>query len=791
MSDSGSPVAADQQSVSSSAGYTQARREARNAAKRAAEASAAAAALHSDTQATVGAHAMQDLKLPCLPVSPTGALTETLRSISADHVLPSPWCTLPDVPTFVLPANDGDRLQRVLDLGLKALSLGGRAVTMTDATLLSSVLAGGSTLERLLLDRGAIDANHSPPVPEDLLKVEVERLEAEVGPEDDEAALEKLQALLEKAKIEFTTYEAGIRALAMQPFDRIVTLFAGLQRNYTVTHLDVSRNNLGAANTEGRAQYQTLRRLGAIIDGTKALRSVDFSGNGMGPVGVGILAKALTKNITIHTVNLSGNELMGDAPDEDEDPENQEGDPVFGELAQSLEALAEVLKKNKFLKTIALRNNRLKAEIDVDGEDDGVDTPLGRFLEPFKKYHRLEVLDVGSNELGPAGARMLAAALIPNGSITALDVSDNGLGLQGLSFMTKLLAENTTLSKLHMQRNKINWNRKSKKATKAAHEIFAAFAAALSKNGSLTELNLGGHHFGVEVSDLLLTDFDKSRVTTLNFESNNLCGEPDSAAPDTRALEKILAATKRPQYPLRVLRVASNRLMEAGAALVAGCLVPDVEELDICRNVIGDEGCREIAAALSRPAADGRRASLRELKLGYNTLRDAAPVAQIVANLTSLHTLDVGHNRIASDENAFTNFVHALGNGSALRAVSLDSNALGTVPSHVTAIETLFRRAQAPLSSVDLYDNPAISLQDTLKLVSALANNQALRSVRISSQAGDRYQLADAATKLLAVNHALVDVDLCFPHDMDDDESLGAIRQRLVENALTNSPAPL
>jgi Ran GTPase-activating protein (RanGAP) involved in mRNA processing and transport len=434
---------------------------------------------------------------------------------------------------------------------------------------------------------------------------------------------------------------------------------------------------------------------------------------------------------------------------------------------------------------LALRNNRLKPEIEVDGEDDGADTALGKFLEPLRKYHRLEVLDLSSNELGPAGARMVSAALMPNKSVTSLDVSDNALGLQGLDFLGKLLAGNATLQTLHCQRNQVTWNKKSKKATKAAFEIFANFATALSGNSTLSELNMAGHHFGVDVCDTLFEGFEKSRVATLTFDSNNLCGEPDVEFPDTRALEKIIAATKRAEHPLRVIRLASNRLLAGGAALLAECVVPDVEELDLRRNRIGDEGCKALCDAICKPDEHGRTCGLRTLKLAYNAIRDARPIAAALEAVQGLRSLDLGHNAVGADAEAFAMLLGSVGNGALLRELNLESNGLGAVPEQIDAVDDLFKRAKPPLAKVDLYDNPAVTLKDSLRLIAALHDNTSIKTVRISSQAGDRYQLADAVGKLLDANKTLTDVDLCFPADLDDDELVASIRHRLVVNAIT------
>jgi Leucine-rich repeat (LRR) protein len=277
--------------------------------------------------------------------------------------------------------------------------------------------------------------------------------------------------------------------------------------------LNIAGNRLGAPAVPGDhdgdngsagggvpvRQLAPLRALAAMIDANESLRYLNLRDNALGPRGVGIVAKALTKNIALTGIDLSANLLNGAAVpgvegdvEEVEDPLYEEEDPVFGETLEGLDALAEVLKKNKFLRVLRLGDNGLHSGEDLTGppppeeeaeeveleeevaSNDGasvVDSssisggdvragkapaarkglsmaeaqekwqgvPLWNLLTPLHRYHRLRVLDLSKNFLGNTGAQMVAVAVAHNHSIEVLDLTDNAIGYSGLSYLAQYL----------------------------------------------------------------------------------------------------------------------------------------------------------------------------------------------------------------------------------------------------------------------------------------------------------------------------------------------------------------
>ncbi|CAG9570239.1 conserved hypothetical protein [Leishmania major strain Friedlin] len=325
---------------------------------------------------------------------------------------------------------------------------------------------------------------------------------------------EDLQEFCEKLGIAYETHAKAVRDVAFYEMTVFPLLCAYLSRINERTAggrdaatvaavacsrvkvLDLSYNNIGApvvstASGEdgGRGdvapvrQLSPLRALAAMLDANESLRYLNLRANALGPRGVGIIAKALTKNIALCGIDLSANALnLATSTEEVEDPLYEPEDPVFGEPYEGLEALAEVLKKNKFLRVLRLAENGLHAGEDLTApppEEDGEEAdeeaaeetaaaeadsgaaatagaqaprpglsfadaqeqwqsiPLWTLLSPLYRYQRLRALDLSKNLLGNDGVHMLAVALSHNTSVEVLDLTDNAIGYAGLGHLAR------------------------------------------------------------------------------------------------------------------------------------------------------------------------------------------------------------------------------------------------------------------------------------------------------------------------------------------------------------------
>lgn len=481
--------------------------------------------------------------------------------------------------------------------------------------------------------------------------------------------------------------------------------------------LNLASNRLAAPSVPAEAddgaapvrQLAPLRALAAMLDANESLRYVNLRDNALGPRGVGILAKALTRNIALTGVDLSANQLGGAPADssnggdggaeEVEDPLYEEEDPVFGETLEGLDALGELLKKNKFLRVLRLGENGLHAGEDLTGpppadeenadEDEGADDgaasvdnedgqssrqqqqqqskglsiaaaqerwqgiPLWTLLTPLHRYHRLRVLDLSKNLLGNTGAHMVAVAVAHNRSIEVLDLTDNAIGFSGLRYLARYLLTGPP----------------------ATSSAAAAAAPQPQQSNALHTLILRQNPLscvGGSADAASGVDARRRRLTKRQQRQS------------ARAIEGFAAALQR-HGRLRSLVLANTYLGPAASAVVLRALahVATLEELDFSfNNACGDHTATFDGAAvpymaqlifppvastaLQRLCLDGNNitsaglaalqpaetdtpasSALRELTLSRNSLGDAlAPLAGVIA--AGLTRLDLSYNEITT-----------------------------------------------------------------------------------------------------------------------------------------------
>jgi Ran GTPase-activating protein (RanGAP) involved in mRNA processing and transport len=499
----------------------------------------------------------------------------------------------------------------------------------------------------------------------------------------------------------------------------------------------------------------------------------------MGPQGVGIIAKAMCKNISVHTLDLSGNDVLADPVDEDDDPEAEEEDPVFGEMLQSLEALSETVKKNKFLRVISLRHNRIKGEIDEAGEDDGAETPLGKFLEPLKKYHRIEVLDLSSNELGAGGARMVSAALQQNHSVKVLDLSDNDLGPKGLRHIATLLKASGTVESLVLRKTNIVLPKKGKRAQKEALEAMQSFAAALAANKSLKSLAIGQNHMGPDLGELLLSSVDATRLEELCIEGNDICGYCLGEF-DGKALFCLARFLAFPQCPLKRLFISGNNIQQRGVDILLADpnAMHSLEVLDISRSRLCDGGI----SALSQRIGDLPR--LHTIDLSYNDFSDPSPIARALRVTDSIEHVTLEGNYIGDcpSPDALITLIDSISSRKQVRSLNVNRNELND--DHARALAFFCHTATPPFSRLYAQHNPAISLPETIKMLQALSRNVAIEVLKVTAQEGDHFAVLEALLGVLENNSHLKDVDCGLSLDVLDDNAVKKIQQKLLQNAL-------
>ncbi|EAN79599.1 leucine-rich repeat protein (LRRP), putative [Trypanosoma equiperdum] len=590
--------------------------------------------------------------------------------------------------------------------------------------------------------------------------------EEEMEDETDYSINEELMAWCQSQEVQYTTYDDAIRQRAAYELDAFRNICKILMNDTKIRVLLLDHNQLCAPNEDERVSLVPLRMLAKVIDANETIKVLDLSSNMLGPFGFGVIAKALTKNISIVALDLSDNQLGTPSPDTDEDPEHQPDDPVFGEEYSGLEAISEVLKKNKFLRCLRLAHNDIHSggegeeappvEVnELDPENDATtvdveswqDLPLWHLMGPLRHYHRLRVLDLSGNLLGPVGAHMVATALAENHSVEVLDLTDNGIGFHGLHYISKVLlsSQKTVLNTLILRRNQLAGKKTSKAQQKMALAAMQATAAALRENGRLRRLSVAGNYLGTTLASALLSTIATvSSLEELDLESNDICG--DVAAPhDTTALGFVAAAlystamcNRRPT--LRVLNLANNNIRSSGLNVLfpsAASMPISLVDVNLSRNNIDNAVDALTHLMISSPV-------LQRLTLAHNAITDASVVVPGVSSNTYLAELDLSHNLLGSRKPQYCEdpqaqmknverLVDVFNNHPSLEDVNLSFNDFEDVHGPILARLCEDHGSKGKLRRINLCGNHEIKQCDINNMVRALPQKSGIEVFYISS----------------------------------------------------------
>lgn len=657
--------------------------------------------------------------------------------------------------------------------------------------------------------------------------------------EDPESLLhnEELRARCEACQIEYTTYRNAVRDLALYEMRVFVLLCDYLCEDTKLKVLQLDHNKLGAesAKVEGTVNLIPLRALARMIDLNETIKLLDLSYNDLGPNGIGILSKALTKNICMVEVNLAGNNLGADPLDETEDPEYEEEDPVFGEVYSGLEAISEVIKKNKFLRILRLGHNGIHGgdaldapppeedafadfQPDEDANNDEAadaweDLPLWKLVKPLMSFHRLHVLDLTGNQLKATGTRMLATALAKNRSIRVLDLTDNAIGFRGLHYLANLVLPSpvSVLHTLILRRNDMAGRKTSKAQQKAALAAMKAFAAGLRGNRTLRRLILSENHLGATLSAALLETIGAAEVLEeLDFSTNEACGDHPSLLDTTAA--RYLATALYPaawqSYPptLSKLVFSGNNLCNGGlAVLFPHGFAPQyaLRELDLSRNSL--HNALDPIASLLKVSP-----TLSWLNLSHNAISDLATLLPGIDANDTLECLDISHNDLGMVEHllcppnaqiaAVQCMWESLSRHPTLNDLNVSWNDLRSAHCEsLLATYTTGTDVFTHLRKMDISNNPKLPATQVQAMVNTIALHPGMEvfyaSVSAQEQTTAAEGLLQSMKAVVDASPTLLDISCGLRGEssllLDESEGtrfgseVGAMRRQLLLNALT------
>jgi hypothetical protein len=152
----------------------------------------------------------------------------------------------------------------------------------------------------------------------------------------------------------------------------------------------------------------------------------------------------------------------------------------------------------------------------------------------------------------------------------------------------------------------------------------------------------------------------------------------------------------------------------------------------------------------------------------------------------------LGHNNIgdASSAQVLVDLIDVIGNKPQFETIDLSFNELRD--DHAKMISYLCHTATPPLRALHVQGNPAISIDETIKMIQALARNTSIRVFKSSAQEGDHLPVLQAIQQALLQNKTLEDVDLGLSLDiLDERQLISEIKAQLLQNALNANVASM
>ncbi|CAD2222782.1 Leucine Rich repeat, putative [Angomonas deanei] len=369
--------------------------------------------------------------------------------------------------------------------------------------------------------------------------------------------------------------------------------------------------------------------------------------------------------------------------------------PFFGERRDGLDALGEVLRKNKFLKFLDVSSNGIHGGGDrlPEEEEEIIDIvadmketlqnknnnnnnqnlkelaekwdglPLWQLTSPLLKHNQtLRVLNLSNNILKAEGTQMLSVALSTNAVLEVLDLSNNQIPPTGLYYLSKYVLSSPTsaLHTLILRKNELagkKRNNSNNKVNKTALAAAQFFAQSIQYNKNMKRLILSHNHFGAVLSSALLATIDTvEKLTELDFSYNEACGEHISSF-DPTAIQSIAKMMHNHEKEnnnnhqnnenikkvptLRRLHLAGNNIHNKGLQLLLPSgfsLITTLEVVDLSRNNIDNDGLEFISSLLLQSYV------IRQLDLSFNGIESGKKLLPGLCQNTSLQGLDLSHN---------------------------------------------------------------------------------------------------------------------------------------------------
>ena len=315
-----------------------------------------------------------------------------------------------------------------------------------------------------------------------------------------------------------------------------VEVMRGICKNFCISHVDFSSNELTHAGVEG--MIECFKRNQSII-------SIDISShkglhrNRLGLKGAESVSKILMNSQILVFLNLAGT-AIGD---------------------EGINALIEGITCAKTLLTLNVSGNNI-GWVHID-----------RFAKSVVNSNIVK-LELGNNKIGNEGAEAMYDMLMGDNNnsclVEILDISANEITTKGLNKIFYALTNNQTLKKLDLSNNSFDTG------------LSSNFSCFLIENSGLEVLNLAG----CRIKSNALTDVPEAlprnrTLAELDLSVNHI---------DDYGVENICMGLSR-NLGLKKLNLSFNYIKERGGKAFANCFRMNhtLQELNLRENNINDD----------------------------------------------------------------------------------------------------------------------------------------------------------------------------------------------------------
>ena len=345
--------------------------------------------------------------------------------------------------------------------------------------------------------------------------------------------------------------------------------------------------------------------LASVVTHNTGLKELYVADNNLGE-GMLVVTKALQQITSLRSISLDNTNISKEASDE----------------------IPLVIKSNKHLEKLGLRNNNLKSSAIA-------------ILQSLSTISTLKFLNINNTQTTDEASEALASVVTHNTGLKELYVADNNLG-EGMLVVTKALQQITSLRSISLDNTNIS--------KEASDEI----PLVIKSNKHLEKLGLSNNNLKSSVIAILQSMSTNSTLKFLNIYNTQITDEASEA----------LASVVMHNTGLEELNVADNNFGE-GMLVVTKALqqITSLRSINFGNTNISKEASDEI------PLVIKSNKHLEKLGLRNNDLKcSAIAILQSLSTISALKFLNINNTQTTDEA----------------------SEALASVVTHNTGLEELY-----------------------------------------------------------------------------------------------------